>query len=179
MGSMDVRFERSAIAAHDRPVPESDPVLVARLRAEIERDGPITFARFMETALYDPDRGYYTAATPRPTREGDFLTAPELHPVFGRMIGRLVSGVWERLGHPDHFVVREHGAGAGTLGATMLEGMRLDGSAALEAVRYQPVEVSGHRQTELADRFAATGPSSSRTTRDSGPPSRCRAIGRS
>jgi hypothetical protein len=36
----------------------SDPVLVERIAAEIERDGPLTFARFMELALYEPDHGY-------------------------------------------------------------------------------------------------------------------------
>ena len=60
-----------------------DEDLAARIRAEIERSGPITFARFMELALYDPAGGYYRAAIARPGRGGDFLTAPELHPIFG------------------------------------------------------------------------------------------------
>ena len=46
-------------------------------------DGPMPFARFMELALYDPDGGYYRSAEARPGRGGDFLTAPELHPIFG------------------------------------------------------------------------------------------------
>ena len=56
------------------PLPESDPELVAQLRAEIERTGPMTFARFMELALYDPDRGYYArrdAPDRGPGRRGD------------------------------------------------------------------------------------------------------------
>ena len=64
-------------------LPDSDPVLVEQLKAEIARSGPITFARFMAVALTDPDRGYYATTDDRPTRSGDFLTAPELHPVFG------------------------------------------------------------------------------------------------
>lgn len=157
MAGMDVRFVRGGVAAHERPAPDSDPLLVARLRAEIERDGPITFARFMEVALYDPEGGYYAAPDARPTREGDFLTAPELHPVFGRLIGRQLTDIWDRLGRPDPFVVREHGAGAGTLGLTALEGMRLDGSPAVHAVRYQPVEINPYRAAELVERFAAAG----------------------
>jgi hypothetical protein len=70
------------------PVPDLDAVgqdeeLVARIRNEIARDGPITFARFMELALYDPDGGYYRGESARPGRDGDFLTAPEAHPIFG------------------------------------------------------------------------------------------------
>ena len=43
-----------------------DEELVARIRDEIARDGPITFARFMELALYDPDAGYYRGEAARP-----------------------------------------------------------------------------------------------------------------
>ena len=60
-----------------------DDALVARIRDEIEARGPITFARFMTLALYDAEGGYYRSDTPRPGREGDFLTAPEAHPIFG------------------------------------------------------------------------------------------------
>ena len=72
-----------------------DEALVARIHAEIERDGPITFARFMDLALYDPDGGYYRAAAARPGRDGDFLTAPEAHPIFG---AALAAGRRRRLG---------------------------------------------------------------------------------
>jgi SAM-dependent MidA family methyltransferase len=134
-----------------------DPELVERLRAEIERDGPIPFARFMAVALYDRERGYYASPTARPTRAGDFLTAPELHPVFGRLVGRQLAEVWERLGRPDPFVVREHGAGAGTLGLAILDGLRVDRSGLADALRYQPVEVNPHRRAELHERFSAAG----------------------
>ena len=52
-----------------------DEALVASIHAEIEHDGPMTFARFMELALYDPERGYYRSGADRPGRAGDFLTA--------------------------------------------------------------------------------------------------------
>ncbi len=132
-------------------------MLVERLRTMIEADGPITFARFMETALYDPERGYYRAAEARPTRTGDFLTAAELHPIFGRMVGRQLAEVWERLGRPDPFVLREEGAGAGTLGLTIHAGLVADGSGLAEALRYLPVEVNEHRLAELHRRFAEAG----------------------
>ena len=79
-------------------LPESDGPLVATIRAEIEDSGPITFARFMELALYHPERGYYTTRDDRGSRTGDFLTAPETHPIFGRVVGRQLHEIWELSG---------------------------------------------------------------------------------
>ena len=110
------------------PVPDLDAVgqdegLVARIHDEIARDGPITFARFMDLALYDPDGGYYRAEAARPGRDGDFLTAPEAHPIFGAALARAVADAWDRLGRPDPFVLREYGAGTGTLALAILDGL--------------------------------------------------------
>ena len=130
-----------------------DDELAARIHAEIERDGPITFARFMELALYDPAGGYYRAATARPGRDGDFLTAPETHPIFGATLARAVIEAWERLGRPDPFVLREFGAGTGTLALAVLAGIDQAGSALAGRLRYDPVEVEPHRLETIAARF--------------------------
>lgn len=145
------------------PLPESDPRLVVRITAEIRRSGPMPFARFMETALYDPEAGYYTS--PRgdeadeagPGRAGDFLTAPEGHPIFGWAIARHLDSVWAALGQPQRFVVREHGAGRGTLAAGILDGLRRSGSALLDAIRYQPVDASPARTAIVRDRLGELG----------------------
>lgn len=126
------------------------PKLAARIRDEIRRDGPMPFARFMELALYDPDGGYYRASDARPGRSGDFLTAPELHPIFGEMLGRAVVDAWEGLGRPDPFVVAEHGAGDGALAIPMLRG-------APDTIRYRPVEVDERRLDALRDRLRDAG----------------------
>ena len=63
-----------------------DAALLDRIRDEIRATGPMPFARFMELALYAPEGGYYRAASARPGREGDFITAPELHPIFGQTL---------------------------------------------------------------------------------------------
>ena len=118
-----------------------EPELVARLRAEIEACGPITFARFMDRALYEPGLGYYRSATPRPGRAGDFLTAPETHPIFGRTVARQLDDVWLLLDRPDPFVVREYGAGTGALAAAILDGLAADGARLREVLRYEAVEV--------------------------------------
>jgi SAM-dependent MidA family methyltransferase len=149
-----------------RPIPtESEPALVERIRAEIAQTGPLTFARFMELALYDPDRGYYRSAAERPGREGDFLTAPDLHPVFGAAIARQLDEVWRRLDEPDRFVLREYGPGSGSLALAALRALAgqgpmgsVTGSPGLAAaIRYAPIEVNAHRLAQLTDRLAAAG----------------------
>jgi SAM-dependent MidA family methyltransferase len=152
---VDVGPQLRRIPAADLDLVESDPALVGRIRDEIERDGPMTFARFMELALYDPELGYYRAASARPGRGGDFLTAPEAHPIFGRTIARHVGDVWLALGRPPGFTIREHGSGNGALAASLLAGLAADGSGLADGVRYRPVEVEPRRLDELRERLAA------------------------
>ena len=80
--------------------------------------GPITFADYMQIALYEPASGYYTVPAHDATRQGwagDYITSTDLHPLFGAAIGRQISQVWRLLGSPDPFVVLEDGAGRGHL----------------------------------------------------------------
>ncbi len=144
------------------PFPDPDAVgedadLVARLREEITARGPITFARFMERALYEPEHGYYRRPSPAPGREGDFLTSPEAHPIFGAAIGRLLEEAWEAMGRPSPFLVSEPGAGTGALAAGLLGGLRDLGSPLAEVLRYRPVEVEPARRDALGERLAAAG----------------------
>jgi SAM-dependent MidA family methyltransferase len=134
-----------------------DEDLARRIREEIERDGPMTFARFMDLAMYDPDGGYYRSIEARPGRGGDFLTAPETHPIFGTTLARFFDDAWQRLDRPSNFVIREYGAGDGALAASILAGLRAAGSGLLEIVRYQPVEVDPGRVTAFTARLAAIG----------------------
>ncbi len=137
--------------------PGHDPELVGRIRSEIEATEPITFARFMERALYEPGLGYYRRARPGPGRRGDFLTAPETHPIFGRIVARQVVDAWERIGWPARFVVREHGAGEGALAVPLLDGIAAEAPALADAVRYQPVEIDDRRTAALAERLRVAG----------------------
>ncbi|HEX5824477.1 MAG TPA: SAM-dependent methyltransferase [Candidatus Limnocylindrales bacterium] len=147
----------------------SDPVLLAGIRAEIAARGPISFARFMEIALYDPKRGYYRGAATRPGRDGDFLTAPEAHPIFGRAIARYVDDVWRALDRPARFTIREHGAGGGALAEALIGGLDADGSAALGALRYRVVEVEPARVTAVRARLEMAGRSGRLETDDGHP----------
>ena len=142
------------------PDPESvgeDAELVERLREEIRSDGPITFARFMERALYEPGHGYYRRDEPGPGRAGDFITAPEAHPIFGAAVGRLVGQAWDALDRPAPFTITEPGAGTGAMAAGLLAGLRDDASPLLEHLRYRPVEVEPARLDALRTRLAAVG----------------------
>ncbi len=154
--SFEAAFRR-APRPGEAPEPGSDPALVGRIRAEIERHGPITFARFMELALYDPERGYYRGGTPRAGREGDFLTAPEAHPIFGWAIARQVVELWRALGEPEPFTIREHGAGSGALAGALLAGLVRDAPALGATVRYEPVDVEPRRIAALRERLVAQG----------------------
>ena len=148
---------RSVPELAPEPLPPSNPVLVERIADEIRRTGPMPFARFMHRALYELEEGYYESATAGPGRTGDFLTAPESHPIFGWTIARQLEDVWERLGRPDRFVVREHGAGTGALAAGILGGLRRSGSELLPAIRYQAIDVARPRLEGFADRLREAG----------------------
>lgn len=91
--------------------------------------------------MAEPGLGYYSGRGDRPTRGGDFLTAPELHPWFGRIVGRQLTQMWERIDRPARFVLREFGAGRGTLGATIRDGLRADGAGLASALVYEPVDL--------------------------------------
>ena len=122
---------------------ESEPALVEVIRDEIlaASERRITFARFMERAATEPGLGYYATSGSRPTREGDFLTAPELHPFFGRIVARQLDELWRRLGSPERFVLREYGAGRGTLAETVQAGLRADASGLARALAHEPVDL--------------------------------------
>ena len=134
--------------------------LVTLIRAEIEAapDRRITFARFMDRALYEPTLGYYRQRADRPTDAGDFLTAPETHAIFGWTVARRIERMWADLGEPDTFSLIEYGAGSGTLAISILEGLRRHGSSRLlTAIRYEPVEANHHRLADLQRRFEEAG----------------------
>jgi SAM-dependent MidA family methyltransferase len=101
--------------------------LAARLRREIEAAGGwMSFARYMELALYAPGLGYYAAGAQKFGAAGDFVTAPELSDLFGRALAVQVAEV---LAQSTPHVI-EAGAGSGRLAADLL--------LALEALGHLP-----------------------------------------
>ena len=91
--------------------------LVEFIRREIAASGGwISFARYMELALYAPGLGYYTAGSQKFGEAGDFITAPELSMLFGRTLARQVA---EIMAYSAPHIL-ELGAGSGKLAADML-----------------------------------------------------------
>lgn len=133
-------------------------LLIDAIRAEIAaQGGRITFARFMDLALYHPDWGYYHAAQRRPGRPGDFLTAPEAHPFFGITLARQIAECWERLGRPGHFVVREYGPGIGGLAWDIIGGLQQENPACFTALSYELVERNPQRMAQALAAFRDEG----------------------
>src|SRR5436190_1620189 len=99
------------------------------------RLGPIPFDEVMELALYHPEHGFYSAGGGA-GRGADFLTSPEVGPLFGRVLARALDAWWRDLGEPDPYVVVEVGAGAGTLARHVLDA----GPECAPALRYVLVE---------------------------------------
>ncbi|MBN2112998.1 MAG: SAM-dependent methyltransferase [Acidimicrobiia bacterium] len=99
-------------------------MLGARLAARIRAEGPLPFDEFMRAALYDPDEGYFTAGPLRSAREGDFLTSPEVSPLFGAVLARFVEAEAGRIG-ADPVMVVDAGAGSGTLLRSLLDAARV------------------------------------------------------
>lgn len=117
-------------AAHSRRVAEH---ICQRIN---EAGGSISFAEFMQHALYAPGLGYYVSGTTKFGSDGDFITAPEISPLFGRVLARQAAAVLEQV---DDGQIFELGAGSGVLAATILRKLSL-----LNALpeRYYILEVS-------------------------------------
>ena len=95
--------------------------LAELIRAEIAAAGGLLpFDRFMDLALYAPGLGYYVAGAVKLGRDGDFVTAPEVSPLFGRCLAAQCAEVFERLDGGD---LLELGAGTGTLAVEVLQAL--------------------------------------------------------
>ncbi len=109
----------------------------AAVARSIVRHGPLPFDEFCELALYGPG-GFFSAGRGAGRRGGDFLTSPEVGPLFGAVVARALDAEWVRLGRPDPFVVVEVGAGRGALARAVVDAAPQCGPA----MRYVGVERS-------------------------------------
>jgi SAM-dependent MidA family methyltransferase len=141
-------------AATIPPLPEPDAAgrdhstrVVAAVCDEIARaDGWISFARYMQTVLYAPGLGYYTAGARKFGADGDFVTAPEITPLFAQALAVQVAAILAATATRE---ILEFGAGSGALAADLLNAL-----AALDALpsRYAILDVSA----DLRERQRAT-----------------------
>ena len=126
--------------------------MTEEIRDEIARYGPIAFERFMELALYGAE-GFYTRAHGGSAgRRGDFITSPEVGPLFGAVLARYLDAEWERIGRPREFTVVDAGAGPGTLARSVLAARPACG----DVLRYVAVEVSEPQRLRHPDGVEST-----------------------
>ena len=104
------------------------------IRDLIQRDGCITFARFMETCLYSPRGGFYSSRSDRVNAH--FGTSSTSHPVFGTLIAQQLEEMWQLLGEPQVFHVVEVGSGDGALARSITDASRRMAPRFAEAIYY-------------------------------------------
>jgi SAM-dependent MidA family methyltransferase len=118
--------------------------LVTRMRERWSASGRLSFADYMEMALYEPGLGYYSAGLPKLGEAGDFVTAPELGSLFARCLARQAADVGEAL--EGRWDVLEIGAGTGRLAADFLTELAATNRSL--PVRYRILERSADLRAE-------------------------------
>ena len=103
--------------------------------------GAIPFSEYMQLALYG-EGGFYTTGGRAGRRGGDFITSPEVGPLFGTVVARALDAWWKELGSPSRFDVVECGAGPGTLARSILAAQ----PECADAMHYVAVEISASQR---------------------------------
>jgi SAM-dependent MidA family methyltransferase len=117
------------------------PELVQKLIARIAQNGPVTFAEFMEMALYDPQFGYYTT-DPVIGAGGDYWTSSEVHPIYGGLLARQIAQAAGAIAPAGVFTLLEMGAGRGTLAGHLLTALQGEHKDLLDRLQYLIIERS-------------------------------------
>ncbi len=136
--------------------------LVAKIKARIAEVGPIPFAEYMSTCLFDPEYGYY-ANLQAIGSSGDFITAPELGPYFARALAHFLGPALQAFQHP---VILELGGGTGQLAYDLLQALQdanslperyliFEKSPRLKAVQQQKLKAFSGVQIEWCEDLQA------------------------
>jgi len=124
-----------------------------RIAAEIVRDGPIPFSRFMEMCLYEPELGYYSRAREQFGKAGDFYTSSDVHAVFGRLLARQFEEMWRAMDSPPRVDLIELGPGRGLFARDVLDWSAKQFPEFFPALQYSLVEQSEHLRAKLGERL--------------------------
>ena len=133
-----------------------DQVLTDLIRQKIGRDGPVSFAWFMERALYHPDHGYYSSGRCEIGRRGDYFTNISVGPLFGRLLAEQFAEMWESLGQPADFAIVEQGAHHGDFARDVLATAQDKMPEFFSALRYcivEPFPILRQRQVDALRGF--------------------------
>jgi SAM-dependent MidA family methyltransferase len=130
--------------------------LSERLRARIEREGPISFCDWMQAALYDERGGYYCAADRvRQGRSGDYRTAPESSPLFAATFARYFARLFSELGSPSTWTIFEAGAGSGEFAYGVLTALQEHHPRIFAATKYVVDEIGADARERATARLVA------------------------
>lgn len=125
--------------------------LANELHDRLAAGDALRFDEYLEIVLYDPRRGFYATGGRAGARAGDFLTSPEVGPLFGAVLAGVVDRWWNLAGMPAPFTVVEMGAGPGTLAAAI----RLAAPACGDALRWVLVERTAAQRVRHVERLGA------------------------
>jgi SAM-dependent MidA family methyltransferase len=154
---LDGKLRRNSEENPNAKTTVSNPELIAIIRGEIEARGPISFARFMELALYHPEHGYYASGRARIGRRGDFFTNVSVGPLFGKLLAAQFAQVWQKLERPVVFKIVEQGADEALFAADVLRALRQSHRECFEVACYliiEPFPILRERQQENLRDFA-------------------------
>ncbi|MDQ2677631.1 MAG: SAM-dependent methyltransferase, partial [Actinomycetota bacterium] len=124
------------------------------LTERLDRSGSVRFDEFVEHALYDEDSGFFATGGGAGRAGADFLTSPEVGPLFGAVVARYLDECWDELGRPDPFVVVESAAGRGALAIAVLAAE----PRCAPALRYVLVERSAELRARQRDHLEVVEP---------------------
>ncbi len=124
--------------------------LTELIKSQIRNKGPITFAEFMDLALYYPNLGYYNNRKANIGKEGDFYTSPHVNSAFGRTLGKFILKSFEYL-DADNPVIIELGAGKGYLALDILNQIKSMSDSDYERTTYYIVEKSNNSENYIKE----------------------------
>jgi SAM-dependent MidA family methyltransferase len=130
------------------------PELISEIKRRIREKEKITFAEFMDIALYWSEKGYYTSSRTRWGKEGDYLTNIDISPVFGRLIAIQLKEMWEIMGSPRMFTIVEAGAGDGGLSFQICSAIRELFKEFYSAVQFKLVDINPSLIKDQGEKFA-------------------------
>ncbi|MGI9578063.1 MAG: SAM-dependent methyltransferase [Microthrixaceae bacterium] len=126
----------------------------------------LRFDEFMELALYAPASGFFATAGQAGRRGGDFITSPEVGPLFGAVVAQRLDRLWDHLEQPERFTVVEAGAGRGALAlavraaaprcAHAMQWVLVERSATLRAAQNEHLEICDGDPTGTGPWFSSS-----------------------
>ncbi|NDA25670.1 MAG: hypothetical protein EBZ05_02305 [Verrucomicrobia bacterium] len=132
-------------------------LLAQQLAARIQHSGPISFATFMEEALYHPEHGFYVSGSARTGQSGDFLTPVSPGPVLGQLLARQADELHRILGCPKKLRLIEQGADTGWLARDLLASIAHDHPALATAAELHLLEPHPKLEQKQRETLLAAG----------------------